>query len=99
MTQSASRARDRAEASFKKEERVREGAKAMAEHLAAAKAVDENTARLRALRLAKEAADRTAAAAKPAPVKSKPAAARTKPPAAKKKLVMARKKTLLSPAD
>jgi hypothetical protein len=40
-----------------KEQRDREGARAMAEYQAAARAVDARTARLRALRLAKEAAD------------------------------------------
>ena len=49
---------DRAEASFKKEERAREGAKAMREYEAESRAVLEKTARLKALRLAKEAADR-----------------------------------------
>jgi hypothetical protein len=51
-------ARARAEASFKKEERAREGAKAMMEYEAEARATQEKTARLRALRLAKEAADK-----------------------------------------
>ncbi len=47
---------------------AKEGAQAMAEHLASVKAVDERTVRLRALRLAKEAADAEAkAAAPPAP--------------------------------
>jgi hypothetical protein len=48
---------DRAEASFKKDQRAREGAKAMAEYEAAGVAMREKTARLRALRLRKEAAD------------------------------------------
>jgi hypothetical protein len=49
---------DRAEASFKKkEDQVREGAKAMADYEAERRAVVEKTARLKALRLAKEAAD------------------------------------------
>jgi hypothetical protein len=48
--------RARAEASFKKKERMAvEGAKAMAEYQAQMIAVRERTARLRALRLAKEA--------------------------------------------
>jgi hypothetical protein len=51
-------AMERAEASFKKEERAREGAKAMREYEAEGRAVLEKTARLKALRLAKEAADR-----------------------------------------
>jgi hypothetical protein len=50
-------ARRRAEASFKKEERARDGAKAMFEYEAESRATQEKTARLRALRLAKEAAD------------------------------------------
>jgi hypothetical protein len=55
----------RAEASFKKEERAREGAKAMLEYEAQERAVRKNTERLRALRLAKEAADKVEEAAKP----------------------------------
>jgi len=51
-------ARSRAEATFKKEERAKEGAKAMSEYLANGQAIREKTARLKALRLAKEAADR-----------------------------------------
>jgi hypothetical protein len=51
---------DRAEASFKKEERAREGAKAMREYEAEGRAVREKTARLKLLRLAKEAAEKTA---------------------------------------
>ena len=52
-------AKDRAEASFrKKEERAREGAKAMTDYEQANRAVLEKTARLKALRLAKEAADK-----------------------------------------
>ncbi|HEY6258366.1 MAG TPA: hypothetical protein VIY51_21490 [Xanthobacteraceae bacterium] len=51
---------DRAEASFKKEERAREGAKAMRDYEAESRAVSAKTARLRSLRLAKEAADREA---------------------------------------
>jgi len=50
--------RARAEANFKKEERAREGAKAMMEYQANSRLVREKTERLRALRLAKEAADR-----------------------------------------
>ena len=48
----------RAEASFKKEERAKDGAKAMMEYQAHGRAVREKMARLKALRLAKEAADR-----------------------------------------
>lgn len=50
--------RARAEASFKKEERAKDGAKAMMEYRADSRAVLEKTARLRALRLAKEAAEK-----------------------------------------
>ena len=52
--------RARAELSIKKEERARDGAKAMMEYLANSQMVRERTERLRALRLAKEAADREA---------------------------------------
>jgi hypothetical protein len=46
----------RAEALFKKEEQIREGARAMAEYKAAQQAIREKTARLRSLRLALDAA-------------------------------------------
>ena len=59
-------AKARAEASFKKEERAREGAKAWREHETAARATLEKTARLRALRLAKESAEAPATGAKKA---------------------------------
>jgi hypothetical protein len=48
----------RADARFKKDERIREGAKAMLEYEAEGRAVREKTARLRALRLDKEAAEK-----------------------------------------
>lgn len=48
--------RARAEALFKKEEQMREGAKTMAEYRAAQQAISEKTAQLRALRLARDAA-------------------------------------------
>jgi hypothetical protein len=51
-------ARARAEASFRKEERAKEGAKAMMEYQANSQMVREKTERLKALRLAKEAADK-----------------------------------------
>ena len=47
--------RARAEANFKKEERAKEGAKAMTDYVASGKAVRERMAELKALRLAKEA--------------------------------------------
>jgi hypothetical protein len=51
-------AKDLAEARFKsKEERARDGAKAMMEYEAAGVALREKTARLKAARLAKEAAE------------------------------------------
>jgi hypothetical protein len=50
-------ARGRAEASFRKEERAKDGAMAMTEYQANARLVREKTERLRALRLAKEAAE------------------------------------------
>jgi hypothetical protein len=62
-SKTSTEAMERAEASFKKEERAREGAKAMREYEAESRAVLEKTARLKALRLAKEAkeaADREA---------------------------------------
>ncbi len=48
-------ARARARAAFKKEEQAREGAKAWLEYEAESRATQEKTARLRALRLAKQA--------------------------------------------
>ena len=56
-------AKARAEALFKrKEEQARQGAKAWAEYEAQRRAVAEKTERLRALRLAKEAAESEGAA-------------------------------------
>ena len=64
MDTDAERARDRAEAAFKKkEQQLREGQQAMAEYEAARAATLEKTARLRALRLARDAALRTPVAA------------------------------------
>jgi hypothetical protein len=54
-------ARARAEASFRKDERARDGAKAMMEYPANARMVRERTERLKALRLAKEQADKESA--------------------------------------
>lgn len=53
--------RARAEALFKKEEQIREGAKVMAEYKAEQQAVREKTARLRALRLARDVAKQATA--------------------------------------
>lgn len=59
MTKNSKEAlKKRADASFKKDERAREGMKAMLEYEAEGRAVRENTARLRALRLDKEAAEK-----------------------------------------
>ena len=54
-------ARQRAEKRFKQEERVRDGQKAMIEYEVQAHATREKTARLKALRLAKEAQVQTEA--------------------------------------
>jgi len=58
LTTGSNEARARAEASFRKEERAKDGAKAMMEYQANARMVREKTERLKALRLAKEAADK-----------------------------------------
>jgi hypothetical protein len=55
----------RADASFRKEERVKDGKKGAADYEAESRAVAAKTVRLRALRLAKEAADKVEEAAKP----------------------------------
>jgi len=63
---------ERAQAAFhKKAAQAREGATATAEYKAAATAMRAKTERLKALRLAKEEADRQAAAAKPAKAPAK----------------------------
>ena len=61
MTAKSDDTRARAEANFRKEERAREGAKAMMEYQANSRQVREKTERLKALRLAKEAADKARA--------------------------------------
>jgi hypothetical protein len=61
LTTKSDEARARAEANFKKEERAKDGAQAMMEYQANSRMVREKTARLRALRLAKEAADKARA--------------------------------------
>jgi hypothetical protein len=58
LTTEPNEARARAEASVRKEERAKEGAKAMTEYHSNIRMVREKTQRLRALRLAKEAADK-----------------------------------------
>jgi hypothetical protein len=83
MGYSSEEARARAEAKFQKQQQAAEaGAEAKAEHDAQARAVDVNTARLKSLRLAKEAADKEAKAkTKPAGTlgKAKSAATKKKP--------------------
>jgi hypothetical protein len=80
MGDNSEEARARAEAKFQKQQKAAEaGVKATEERAAQARAVDVNTARLRSLRLAKEAAD-NAAKTKPAE-----APAKTKAPVTKKK--------------
>jgi hypothetical protein len=58
VTNSKEALKKRADARFKKDERVREGTKAMLEYEAEGRVVREKTARLRALRLDKEAAEK-----------------------------------------
>jgi hypothetical protein len=65
-TNSSKEAQARAEASFKRKElQARDGKLAFNEYNAAGNAMREKTARLKALRLAKEAADQEAAANAP----------------------------------
>jgi hypothetical protein len=66
----ATETKARAEASFKKEERAKEGAKAMMEYQANGRVVREQMARLKALRLAKQAADEAAGVSPETPVKA-----------------------------
>jgi hypothetical protein len=61
LTVKSDQARARAEANFRKEERAKEGAKAMMEYQANSRLVREKTERLKALRLAKDAADKARA--------------------------------------
>jgi hypothetical protein len=58
LTTGSNDARARAKASFRKEERAKDGAKAMMDYQANARMVREKTERLKALRLAKQAADK-----------------------------------------
>jgi len=73
MSNQSKEAQAKAEASFKrKAEQQRDGKVAMAEYEAAGRAMRDRTAKLRELRLAKEAADKEAAqAAKPKPAEKK----------------------------
>ena len=63
MGDNSEEARARAEAKFQKQKAAEEGAKVTAERAAQARAVDVNTARLKSLRLAKEADNKEARAA------------------------------------
>ncbi len=83
--------RAKAEANFKKEERAREGAQAMLDYLASGREVRENMAKLKALRLAREAAGE--APIQVAQVATKAAAAVAKKGAAKVKKPRALKRT------
>ena len=65
-----SAARARAEASFKKEERAKDGALAMTEYLTQGRAARERMEQLKALRLAREAAEQATAATKAAEKKA-----------------------------
>ncbi len=58
LSMNADEAHRRAEALFKKEQQLREGQQAMAEYQAELRAMRDKTARLRALRLARDAANR-----------------------------------------
>ncbi len=81
MGYSSDEARTRAEAKFQKQQKAaEEGAKVTAEHEAQVRAVDVNTARLKSLRLTKEAADKEAEAkTKPAETSGKSATTKKKP--------------------
>ena len=80
MADHSKEARDRAEARFERMKKAtQEGQKAKAHYEAEGRAVREKTARLRLLRLAKEAADAAQAANEPPKVKKKPAAKNAKP--------------------
>lgn len=58
MSMDSDQAHRRAEAVFKKQEQAREGQQAMTEYQAQLEAMREKTARLRALRLARDAANK-----------------------------------------
>jgi hypothetical protein len=80
MGSSPDEVRARAEAKFQKQQKAaEEGVKVRAEHEARAQGVEANTARLKSLRLAKEAAD------KEAPPKQPETSSKTKSAAKKKK--------------
>ena len=69
--------KDEAQAQFKKAQRAEDGKKAMSEYEAEGLATRAKTAKLKALRLARDAAEQAAAAAAP-PAKKKKAPAKAK---------------------
>lgn len=76
--------KDAADAQFKKLQRAEDGKKAMSEYEAERERIRANTERLRALRLARDAAEQAAQEAAPAPAKKasgKKTAAKVKKPA------------------
>ena len=66
MSVNTDEARRRAEALFKKEQQLREAQQAMAEYQAGLRMMSEKTARLRALRLARDAANNNKQKTRPA---------------------------------
>ncbi len=79
----ANEVKARAEANFKKAEREKDGAKAMLEYLASGREIREQMARLRALRLAKEAQEAQAQGSQAQEPNNKPRKAAAKRTAAK----------------
>ena len=65
MANNSKEARDRAEASFKQQQRARDGVKAMADYEAQGRAMREKTARLKSLRMARLAAGKGVAEHEP----------------------------------
>ena len=66
MSVNTDEARRRAETLFKKEQQLRESQQAMAEYQAGLRMMSEKTARLRALRLARDAANNNKRKTRPA---------------------------------
>lgn len=75
--------KQKAEAQFRKAQQAKDGKAAMAEYEANAAAVRANTERLRALRLARQAADDAAAKSAPPPAPKSKSAKKAKAPAGK----------------
>ncbi len=72
MSKTSDGARERAEARFQKQQKAdQDGKQAKAEHEAQARAVDLKTSRLKALRTAKEAADKEIEAKNQPPAKKR----------------------------